>query len=61
MIISDRNIVFWSDLDPFYGSFGCVIWYFNEQGRVWHHHGGATPTFPQKLEFLWEVGVAPPQ
>ena len=57
-IISDRKIVFWSDLDPFSGSFGCVIWYFNG-----HHHGGpgATPTFPQKVEFLQEVGVASPR
>ena len=24
-----RNIVFWSDLNPFSGSFVCAIWYFN--------------------------------
>ena len=28
-IISGRNLIFWPDLDPFAGSFGCVIWYFN--------------------------------
>ena len=22
-------MIFWSNLDPFAGSFGCVIWYFN--------------------------------
>ena len=35
----------------------------NEPGinTVWHRHGGATLTFPQKVEFLREVGVASPR
>jgi hypothetical protein len=33
-VISDRNIIFWSDLDPFAGSFGCVIWYFNRSLKI---------------------------
>ena len=48
MIISDRNMIFWSDFDPFASSFGCVIWYFNSILKI-------CSVFTKKIKWFLEI------